>query len=88
MPTVGTFQAQGRQRQIIVKLLRFKDKQSILSATKKHRDSNIHLNKDFSDSIKRRELMPQLRVGRERGDFASFRYDKLLIKPRNQMLTS
>lgn len=51
MHTVSAFQDQGRPSQIIVKLLRFKDKLSILSATKKLRDSNIHINKDFSDQV-------------------------------------
>lgn len=83
---VGKYQEQGRPTQIVVKLLRFKDRQSILSAARKLRGSNIYISEDLLDIIKQRRgnLMPQLRAARESGESASLRYDKLVIKPRSQ----
>lgn len=48
---VGQYQEGGRPRQIIVKLLRFKDKQAILSYARKLRGTNIYINKDFSEAV-------------------------------------
>lgn len=52
---VGKFQEQGRPRQIVVKLLRFKDRQSILSAARKLRDQIFTSMKTSQTSSKREE---------------------------------
>lgn len=80
---VGKFD-ESRPRQIVVKLLRHKDKQMIQSQAKKLKGTRIYINEDYSDLIKkkRKELMPELRAAWERADSAVLRYDKLIIKPR------
>lgn len=83
---VSQYQEGGRPRQIIVKLLRFKDKQAILSSARKTRGTNIYINEDFSEAVqkRRKELLPRLKAARERGDIVILKYDKLVIKPRNR----
>ena len=73
-----------RPRPIVVKLLRYKDRESILQRTKSLKGSKIYINEDFTDTVrrKRKELMPELRAARGRGDIAYLRYDKLIIHPR------
>ncbi|CAM4611528.1 unnamed protein product [Leuciscus chuanchicus] len=63
---IGQHQEGGRPRQIIVKLLRFKDKQTILSSAKKLKGTRIYINEDFSEAVmkKRKELLPKLQVDR------------------------
>ncbi len=43
----------------------------------------MYINEDFSDAVqlKRKELLPKLKVARERGDKVSLKYDKLVIMP-------
>lgn len=81
---LGQYRDQGKPRQIIVRLHRFKDRQLILSSASKLKGSNVYINEDFTDAIrkKRKELLPQLRAARERGDMAVLKYDKLIVKPR------
>lgn len=83
---LGKFQEGRRPRKIIVKLLRFKDRQRILSSTKKLKGTSIYVNEDFSDVVqqRRRELLPQLKAAREKGERAELRYDKLVIWPVNE----
>ena len=50
-----------------MKLLRIKDRDRVLSNAKKLKGQ------------KRRELLPQMKAARERGDFAVLRYDKLIV---------
>lgn len=74
-----------RPRPIVVKLLRYKDRTAILQRTKNLKGSKIYINEDFTDAVrrKRKELMPELRAARERGDIAYLRQDKLIIHPRS-----
>lgn len=53
-----------KPRQIVVKLLYYKDKQKILSQTKKLKGTQIYINEDFSDLItkKKKKLLPQQRA--------------------------
>lgn len=83
---IGQYQEGGRPRKIMVKLLRFKDKQMILSTAKKLKGSNIYINDDFSEALlqKRRELWPKLKAARDRGERAILKYDKLIILPRSK----
>lgn len=76
----------GREkpRPIVVKLLRHKDKSDILQRAKLLKGSKIYINEDFTDAVrnKRKELMPELRAARARGDIAFIRHDKLIIHPK------
>ncbi|XP_064198055.1 uncharacterized protein LOC135258512 [Anguilla rostrata] len=66
---VGKFD-DSRPRQIVVKLLRYKDKQMIQSHAKKLKGTRIYINEDYPDLIKkkRKEFMPELRAAWERDD--------------------
>lgn len=75
----------GRPRPIVVKFLRYKDKELILAKAKAHlKRTGIYVNEDFSDRIrkKRAELLPAMKQAREKGNFAVISYDKLIVKPR------
>lgn len=73
-----------RPRPIVVKLLRHKDRSAILQRTKSLKGSKIFINEDFTEAVrrKRKELMPDLRAARERGDIAYLRHDRLIVHPR------
>jgi len=81
---MGQYQEGGRPRRIMVNLLRLKDKQCILSSTKKLKGTNIYINEDFSGAVlqRRKELWPKLKAARAQGEKAILRYDKLVILPR------
>ncbi len=74
-----------RPRPIVVKFLRYKDTSTILQHTKNLKGTKIYINEDYADAVrrKRKELMPDLRAARERGDIAYLRHDKLIIHPRS-----
>ncbi|CAL9687321.1 unnamed protein product [Knipowitschia caucasica] len=81
---LGQYRDQGRPRPILVRLQRFKDRQCILAAARKLKGTNAYIIEDFTDSVRRRrrELLPQLKAARERGDLAFLKYDKLIVRPR------
>lgn len=81
---IGQYQEGGRPRKIIVKRLRIKDREWILSSAKKLKGTKSYINEDFSEAVqlRRKELWPKLKAARERGDKASLKYDKLVITPR------
>lgn len=64
-----------KPRPIVVKFLRFKDKSDILQKTKSLKGTDIYINEDYTDAVrrKRQELMPKLREARQRGDTAFLR---------------
>lgn len=65
---------------VFVKLLRFKDKQLILSKAKSHlKNTHIYINEDFADVVrkKRADLVPALKEARARSDYAFLSYDRL-----------
>ncbi|CAL9708654.1 unnamed protein product [Knipowitschia caucasica] len=74
----------SRPRPIVAKLLRWKDRDTILHRAKQLKGTNIYINEDYTDAVKRKrkELMPELRAARERGEIAFLRYDKLIVHPR------
>lgn len=74
-----------RPRPIVVKFLMRKDRTEILQRTRNLKGSRIYINEDFTEAVrrKRKELMPDLRAARERGDIAYLRQDKLIIHPRS-----
>lgn len=74
-----------RPRPVMVRLLRIKDRDTILSKAKMLRGSNIFINEDYPNSVrqKRKELLPKMKAARESGDTAFLRYDKLIIHKRH-----
>lgn len=80
----------GKAWKIVVKLVRFKDRQSILSSAKKLKCTNIDINEDFSEAVQlwRKELLPRFKAAREWGDKASLQCDKLVIMPRGEQTQS
>lgn len=79
----GKYQEDGRPRPIVAKLLRYKDKEVIMQRAKYLKRSNIFINEDFSDAVrqKRKELLPEMRAARERGNVAFLRFDQLVVYP-------
>lgn len=76
-----------RPRPVVVKFLRQKDKTAILQKSKSLKGTNIYINQDFTDQVrrKRKDLMPELKAARARGDIAYLRYDKLIIHSRQPL---
>ncbi|CAH1275563.1 Hypp9364 [Branchiostoma lanceolatum] len=66
----GRFQDGGRPRPIVAKLLRCKDRDTIIQRAKYLKGSNIYINEDFSEKVrqKRKELIQKMKEARERGD--------------------
>ncbi|KAI8490236.1 hypothetical protein Bbelb_319740 [Branchiostoma belcheri] len=77
----GKSQLADRPRPIVVKFLRYKDKQEILRNAKMLKGTSIFINEDYSERVrkKRKDLLPALRAARERGQSAYIRFDKLVI---------
>lgn len=77
----------SRPRPVVVKFLKYKDKEAVLERAKYLKGSNIYLNEDFPENVRlrRKELMPELRAARERGEIAYLRYDKLITFPASQI---
>lgn len=66
----GKFEEQAnRPWSIVMKLLRFKDKEEILKRGKKLKGTKIFINEVFTDNVrqKRMELRPKLKEGRDKG---------------------
>lgn len=83
----GKFEEQAnRPRSIVMKLLRFKDKEEILKSGKKLKGTKIFINEDFTDDVrqKRMELRLKLKEARDKGQIAYLRYDQLIVnQPRS-----
>lgn len=75
-----------RPRSMIVKLARYKDRQTILSKANNLKGTNIYMNEDFSDAVrqKRKDLLPEMRAARARGEWAYLKYDRLIVQPRRE----
>ncbi|XP_035692546.1 uncharacterized protein LOC118427017 [Branchiostoma floridae] len=74
-----------RPRQVVVRLLRYKDKQLILNQARSHlKNTPIYINEDFSEAVRKRraELLPELKAARSRGEYAVLSYDKLVIRKK------
>ena len=80
---VGKYDPTGRPRSIVAKLLRFKDKEEIFKRSKNLKGTNIYINEDFSESVrqKRKDLLPQLKAERQKGNIAYLKFDKLVVHP-------
>lgn len=75
----------GKPRPIVVKFLRYKDKELIMAKAKAHlKNTSIYVNEDFSDLIrkKRADLIPAMKQARDSGNYAVINYDRLVIKPQ------
>lgn len=77
-----------RPRPITAKLLRFKKKEIILYRSNMIKISNVYINEDFPDTLKRKrkDMMPPLRAARGRGDFTyltNWLSDNTLIHRKN-----
>lgn len=69
----------SRPRTVVVKLLRYKDKERILEKARVHlRSTSIYINEDFSERLrkKRAELMSAMRKERAKGN------DRLIVRPK------
>lgn len=53
-------------------------------------DTNYYIKEDYPRHVlaKRRELQEQLKIEKEKGNFASIKYDKLIIHPKNKTTIS
>ena len=74
-----------KPRQVVVKLLRFKDRDLIVSKARAHlRNTDIYINKDFSELLrqKRAVLIPAMKAERLKGNYAIISYDRLIIRPK------
>ncbi|KAK7922388.1 hypothetical protein WMY93_009290 [Mugilogobius chulae] len=60
-----------KPRPIVVRFLRFKDRNTVLEKAKYLKGSNIFINEDYSEVIrqKRKELIPAMKEARKRGVF-------------------
>lgn len=78
--------AVNKPRGIIAKFLRFKDKSDVLANAKKLKGTDIFINEDFIDSVRKRrkELLPEMWAARNRGEIAFLRYDKLITYPKKK----
>ncbi len=75
-----------RSRPIVVKFLRYKDKEAVLQRAKCLKDTNIYVNEDFPEAIrqKRKELLSAMRAAREWGKIALLHYNKLIAYAPSQ----
>ena len=74
-----------KQRTVVIKLLRFKDKQLILAKARANLKSTS-ISEDFSEQVRKRraELIPAMKEARARGDCAIISYDHLIVRPRRE----
>ena len=74
-----------KRRTIVVKFLKYKDRDSVLRTYKhlKLWEKRIYVNEDFSErtSEKRRELFQKAKELRESGKYAKVIYNKLITRP-------
>ncbi|XP_031549027.1 uncharacterized protein LOC116286615 [Actinia tenebrosa] len=73
-----------KPRQIVVKFLRYKDRESVLDKRKSLKGTGIFVNEDLSSRVlkRRQEQQGRLEEARKEGKIAYFRMDHLVIKNR------
>lgn len=73
----------GKPRPVVVKFLRLKDKLAVLDRAKNLKGTGIFINEDFPEAVRlrRKQLLPEMKAARQRGDIAYLRYDKLIVHP-------
>ena len=76
----------NRPRPIIVKFLRYQDREKILKSSKNLKDTEIYINEDLCGASveKRKALLPQLKAAREQGKIAFFSHTKLIIREKRE----
>lgn len=82
----GSRKKYDRPHSIVVKLLRFKDRETVLGKANKLRGTNIYINEDYTEAVrlKRKELLPKMMEARKKGLYAVLRHDKLIVCPGRQ----
>lgn len=76
-----------KPRAVVIKLLRFKDKQLVLARARAHlKNTSFYISEDFSERVRKRraELLPAMKEARARGDYAIINYDHLIVRPRRE----
>ena len=70
----------GKPREIVLKLLRYTDKEKIIQKRKMLKDTKIYINEDFSreTNLIRRKLAAELKERRQRDENVILRYDKIV----------
>ena len=84
----GEHKAGKRHRLIVVKFLRWKDKEAVMARGNKLKNINIYLNEDYFEAtrLKRKELIPKMKAERAKGNIVYIRHDKPIVhtpSPRN-----
>ena len=76
----------GRSRPVVVKFLRYKDKQTVLMKAKFLKGTGIYINEDYTEAVRQRhrELLPAMRAARVHGDIAYLKHEHLNVHPTNQ----
>lgn len=71
-----------RPKTVILKLLRYKDKELILKNAKKLKGTGIFINEDFSDetNLIRMNLKAKMKKARENGKYCVISYDRLVTR--------
>ena len=66
-----------KPRTIVVKFLRYKDREKVLKSRRKLKGSKVVIREDFSDRVaeKRKQLIPKMLEERKNGKIAYLRYD-------------
>ena len=74
----------NKPRQIVAKLLSYKDRDRIIQASKKLKGTGIYVNEDLSSRViqRRKQQQDKLIEARKDGKIAYFNMDRLIIKPR------
>ena len=69
-------------RTIVLKMLKYKEKELALSKAKKLKNTGIFINEDFcaDTMMKRKALWDKVKEHRKNGKFATVRYDKLIVR--------
>lgn len=72
----------GKPKQIVAKLLSYKDKEKVIKSSKKLKGTGIFIKEDFSARVlqRRSEQYEELKKAREEGKIAYFNVDRLVIK--------
>ena len=72
----------NKPKTIIIKLLSYKDKETIIKNLKKLMESGVFINEDFSDETMkiRSGLRTEMKEIREQGKFCVIIYDRLFIR--------
>lgn len=79
-----------KPRPITVTLSTLGIKIDILKQRQKLKDTTYYIKEDFPHYIleKRKELQEQLKIEKEKGNHATIRYDKLIVRPKTTVLST